>query len=269
MTRAADPMTVAIREGVGARLLDLGFERKSQRAYVKETGAYSEWVHFRRHSEGDVTDTYGIFDNALQAFCDSVLEPPEDTATRYEPRPSHLYYEGRNHARHVIYDAVEAWRKARRPWRPFEYLIEHPETAHPYLQFISERGRWRDGGDPSGCARAMLECWTAYIEPERARLIADDKAVARRAVEVDSGHPDVRLATAVYAGEIECARAILARYVDPSAFAPDPDDVERRRRYERWSQSEAAEYAAEVTDASRAFADDMQKLARRLGVADC
>ena len=37
MTRAADPMTVAIREGVGARLLDLGFERKSSRAYVYDT----------------------------------------------------------------------------------------------------------------------------------------------------------------------------------------------------------------------------------------
>lgn len=268
MSRAIDPMTIAIRDGVGARLLELGFERKSLRAYVKQTGIYTEWVHFRRHGEGDVTDTYGIFDNALQAFCDAAFAIPQPTGMAGETRPCHLGYEGRDHARSVIHHAVEAWRKARRPWRPLEYLIEYPETAHPYLQFISERGRWRDGGDPEGCGQAMLECWAAHIEPTRAELLAGDKTVARLLVAYAYGYPDFRLATAVYAGNIERAREILARYVERKTFAPDPKDVEQERRRNRWTRAQAEAHAAAIAENSRKHAAEIESLARRLGLYD-
>lgn len=46
---AQDPLRIAIRSGIGARALELGFKRKSERLYVREDDAYREWVYFSKH----------------------------------------------------------------------------------------------------------------------------------------------------------------------------------------------------------------------------
>jgi hypothetical protein len=44
---AKTPAGIAIRDGIGARLIGLGFKGKSERFYLKDTDDLSECVHFR------------------------------------------------------------------------------------------------------------------------------------------------------------------------------------------------------------------------------
>ena len=47
----SDPaLRTAIREGIGSRLIELGFRRKSERFYEKDEGDLYFWVRFEQSS---------------------------------------------------------------------------------------------------------------------------------------------------------------------------------------------------------------------------
>ncbi len=226
--RAVNPITIAIREGIGKRLLELGFQRQGARMYLKETGDYSEWVHFA-NLRGGFQDMYGIHDAALERFVSTTLE----VATKLnEPgmiRPCHIASRSIDHAKWRFGQAWEEWRANRRPWRPLEYFQNPPDTVSMYGPFISQRGVWTPADDPIGCAAATATAWHAHVEPYRARLIASPQAVAREMIQSESFGLTKRIMVTAYLGDKDGALALIEKSLVAEGRQPD----EAKLRYHR------------------------------------
>ena len=71
MARELKPATRAINAGIGERIQELGFRRKSGRLYLREDERFAEYVIFR--SDGlKFYDELGIFDKDFEAFMDGL-----------------------------------------------------------------------------------------------------------------------------------------------------------------------------------------------------
>jgi len=268
MTRATHPMTVASRDGGGARLLELGFERRSSRLYRKDTPDILEWVHFRRHAVGAFTESYGIFDKRMKAFFDDMLgqEAPD---WMEEPLPAHELSNALHHAGDLIRAAVADWRRNRSLRRPLEFFREAPgpEQAHPYQRFLAEGGAWFAGDDPAGCAEASRDCWVAGVEPLRNMLLADDLAIAREVLK-GSARQSFRYRACLYAflGDRHSAKAILDEVIADEGKPPTQDRIDYVKTWRNSGWKDTQAYVDAYCAASRRNAAAARRLGCRLGL---
>jgi len=265
MARATDPVTIAIRDGIGARLLELVFERRSSRLYRKDTPDILEWVHFRRHAVGAFTETYGIFDKRMKAFFDDMLGP-EAPDWMEEPLPAHEISNALHHAGDLIRAAVADWRRNRSLRRPLEFFREAPEQAHPYQRFWAKGGAWFAGDDPAGCAEASRDCWVAGVEPFRTTLLADDLAIAREVLKGSARQSFLyRACLYGYLGDRHSAKAILGEVIADEGKPPTQDQIDFVKPWQQSSWKDTQAYIDAFRDASRRNAAAARELGRRLG----
>ena len=72
---ATEAQKIAIDEGIGGRLLELGFRKKSERLYVRETVDLEYWSRFRFQPErlgGGFRERTGIVSKSLQSLSEQV-----------------------------------------------------------------------------------------------------------------------------------------------------------------------------------------------------
>ena len=113
MARPVRPSTIAIRDGVGARARELGFERKSGRLYWREDERVTEWIHFGIRPDETFTETYGIFDKDLRAYVDRYVSPEMHVGPASSVHPAHRVASALPHAKWLFGQAYDAWRDAR------------------------------------------------------------------------------------------------------------------------------------------------------------
>lgn len=230
--RAVNPITIAIREGIGKRLLELGFQRQGARMYLKETGDYSEWVHFGNRP-GGFTEQYGVFDNGLQRYMDCLM--PDGFPTGHNSGPKLLHFG--MHAYHFgAYEAAELekqWRRRRRPWRPLEYFIEPPRNLTPYRRYISDQFHgWTLDDDPHGCAAATLEAFEGSVGRWRADMATDAHKVARIIGTSSLTTPVLKIVARAYAGDFAGAEELIQHYVATKDDPPSKQQLSEARRRE-------------------------------------
>lgn len=225
---AKTPAGIAIHDGIGAQLLELGFKRKSARLYLKDTGDLSEWVHFRVDGGVEFTELYGVFDNALQRFFDENLDG-FDTSQDENPRPLHLQSWCYVYAVGEANVAAKEWRAARRPWRPREYFQDPPKDLTPYSPCVSAWNKLYAADDPAGCAESSRALWTEMVEPLRNELIADPLAVANQLSEAEKGFPEFRIGLEVYLGNLAKSREIAEYFMSFRGVPPSKERLERTK----------------------------------------
>ncbi len=227
MGRATDPVTIAIRDGVDARLIELDFERKSLRYYVRETERYLEWGYFSLCDRHGFLDYYGVVDKDLKVWLETNA-PEVWPVTFREPHPSHLMAQAATYGGNANFAAVTAWRKARRIWRPWEYFVQ-PRRYNSLYWGIFANGCWQAEPDPTLTARLAREAFIAEVEPARARWTDSREAVALATLSEysDNFYNELQLAYAIYVGRFERADEIIARAASNVGAHPSQDDIER------------------------------------------
>lgn len=159
-------LRTAIREGIGGRLIELGFRRKSERFYEKDEGDLYYWVRFELSDEGFV-DWAGIRSKKLEALfasCGPDL-PQYNTNT---PADGHLYNGAILQWRwesSANFDTADSTRSRLNPLNWFvnwkrDWALSDLYTQSPYV----DRGCWAYDDDPEGCAAASLAQWRRTVE---------------------------------------------------------------------------------------------------------
>lgn len=265
MSKATKPTTIMIRDGIGARLKELGFERKSQRHYRKETGHISEWVHFSIDREDFVVDTYGVFDNAMQAYLDEYLGKEESPGSSGLVRPAHASYRSRNLARHEAFVGYEAWKATRRIWRPLDYFRDPPDDViHWMYPFLSHNGRWDPSNDPEGCAAASQAAFREGIEPNRNEILADNLAIAR--IWIDSMHVyrHERVVLLCYLGDRVTAQEQAEEAIALDGREASEAYIERSRKHYESLGGTVEELRTKVRENNTNTANEMRDLVVKL-----
>jgi len=264
MAKATRSSTIAIHDGIAVRLQELGFEKRSIRLYLKETGHVSEWVHFSIDREQNFVDTYGVFDNAMQAHLDCYLGPSENPGIPGLNQPGHIYCTSLTWAKHLAFLGQKAWKNKRRPWRPLEYFRDPPKAdVHWMFPYISDNGRWRPDPDPVGCAAASLEAWRLDVEAVRDELLEDRLAIALSLVEDNIGWPEHQVVRRHYVGDLEGARAIADDIIASEGVPPCDAYLKRAVKGYRGTIEQLREANIENTTRS---AREMRQLVIKLGI---
>lgn len=245
---ATKPTTIAINEGIGAYVQDLGFRRKSARLYLKETGDYEEFVWFRIRNHGQVIeDIYGVFDRAFQDFCDDILPEPFDSGMPLDyPRPAHVLYgagpyaNGQKHRDRTLLGAGA---------RALHHLgLRHDAeraARPPYKRFVDDQGHWVPGDAPEACAAAMRCFWRDLVETARGELLATPKAVIQSEIDKSSFFQPIEftLASAAYVGNIDFLKEKLAYYSN-EAITVIEEEIQKRAKQYKWTKVDIDESRA-------------------------
>jgi len=160
-------LRTAIRNGIGSRLIELGFRRKSERFYEKDEGDLYFWVRFELSDEGFV-DWAGIRSKKLEAlFASCGLDLPQYNIDA--PANGHLYNGAILQWRWESDASFKVADNARNRLNPINWFVDwkrdwaasDPYTQSPYVG----RGCWAYADDPEGCAAASLAQWRRTVEP--------------------------------------------------------------------------------------------------------
>ena len=178
MAREIKPATRAINAGIGARIQELGFRRKSGRLWLKEDKRFAEYVIFRTNGL-EFDQDLGIFDKDFDAFMDGLPERGSNVSD--SPRPCHVsecslsaWRKHEQHEEHLILRQL----KFSRPWTliwPGLKPISKP--ASKKTPFATDYGKWRAAEDWEGCAALSLEKFDEYVVPWRERMRTDVNAL--------------------------------------------------------------------------------------------
>ncbi len=157
------PQRVAMREGIGARLLELGFTRRTERFYVREDTEYREWVRFELSSWRAFVDRAGFVHKGLEAAI-AALDLDVERSLSDLRDMAHL-----RHGAHWAWarqsDASKAaYHKARRRygWLVWQFWASdrHWSSTDPFEQSaFTGRDGWQCADDPVGCAAESAARW--------------------------------------------------------------------------------------------------------------
>lgn len=210
MARELKPATRAINAGIGERIQELGFRRKSGRLYLREDERFAEYVIFR--SDGlKFYDELGIFDKDFEAFMDGL--PQRGSNVSDKPRPCHVFK-----------TALGAWRRHEqreefrlddritliRPWTiiwPSLKLMRKPESMKTRL--TTDDGDWLAAEDWEGRAALSLEKFDEYVVPWRERTRTDKVAFMDEYSGYSRGGQAQHMCALAYSGRWEAVREMV------------------------------------------------------------
>jgi hypothetical protein len=210
MARELKPATRAINAGIGERIQELGFRRKSGRLYLREDERFAEYVIFR--SDGlKFYDRLGIFDKDFEAFM--VGLPHRGSNVSDKPRPCHVFK-----------TALGAWRRYEqreefrlddritliRPWTiiwPGLKLMRKPESKK--TPFTTDDGDWLATENWEGCAALSLEKFEEYVVPWRERTRTDKIAFMDEYSGYSRGGQAQHMCALAYSGRWEAVREMV------------------------------------------------------------
>ncbi len=261
------PAYIAIREGIAARVLELGFQKNTKRIYTKETGDYSEWVHFTLLNDDAFFDVYGVFDNGLQRFYDDHLDHKEDSAIRRNPRPYHLEFGS-------LPGMVPEFETPSPPPRTgiFGPLLDRISPREPppppadIMQFWGMPDRcWLTSPGIEGCANLSRRAWMCGIEPVRETVIADPKSLIRHRMEhAPPAAYLYRLLMHAYIGEKAAARAIADQMIAARGQGPTAAYLKEYRKYKAIRSKPTEQMIEDTIAETHIHADRCEMLIRSL-----
>jgi|GEM_PF-3345795 len=161
----------AVRNGIGARLLELGFTRKSARLYVREDERFKEWVRFSYGGSGAFSDLIGIYDKELAALTESCPHSRGADFGVVSPRPAHVLHSAQTAWRNWESACEKDWRETLDWWNPIDWARRTPRRESEASIYVGDRGKWRTNGNPDMCAAESLKIWRKHIEPWRQRML--------------------------------------------------------------------------------------------------
>ncbi len=205
-----DPNRIAIHEGIGARLKELGFKRKSERLYVREDDQFEDWVRFELSGRDAFIDISGVLLKGLDETFDNLgLD-----LWRYGEF-------GKRNA-HVGRSAIRLWgissdaslaayhlRRRRYGWLVWQFWASEARwsATDPYVQSpYTGKGGWQCAANPAGCAAESLQKWRELVEPWF-EAMRDKKAFVREYAGLGSARvpPLSRAVACAWADETESA----------------------------------------------------------------
>lgn len=179
------PVRQAIRDGIGQRLIELGFGRKTERFYDKDEGDCYFWSSFVIDDhERCFREETGFRFRALERLIADVGLMEHVQYIFQDPSPYHAWISALGvlgwQDREAEDAYVDAFKRKAGPFRFFfdprsKWRAQSPLLNAPYY----EKGQWRVGDDPALCVAESLKAWRAHVEPWIAEM-RDPKAFARQ-----------------------------------------------------------------------------------------
>ncbi len=249
----------AIENGIGRRLLELGFERKSARRYLREDERFKEWASFEIDGHQRFGDSIGLFDKELAALFEPLGWNHEDSAGHREPLPAHV---GARTLR-LWAEAEETWRASMRWYDPRDWFRRPPQPSITQSPFVAQDIRiWESSADPEGAAAASLAKWIELVEPWRERVRTDKTALVQNYLTWPNGGGAFKqIVCHAYLGEKAAAERICREILDEEGLAPPENEAPFYRKNLKASGHADSEYIQGRIETSFEAAD----LARRLG----
>lgn len=254
------PNTIAWRDGIGARLLELGFKRTGRDVYTLEDKAYIIWGRSNFIDHDLSHDFVGVISKELDRMIDEAGLDISRHALD-EPAKAHVYRSAIEAWDDESRASAEAFRAPLREWSPIYWFypwIERWKRQDPFTQCPFTRpGAWYSGDDPAGCAAASLAQWRRIVEPWLAHI--RDPATFAAWYEPNR-HMAIRAPTTALAwaraGDRERAKRLLhGMYSAPIQSIADSIEQNMNLRYFRQRYRRRAERLAVV----EALAHDMRK----------
>jgi hypothetical protein len=274
MASPAKQSVQAARSGIGARLLELGFKRKSNRLYELDEGELHFWVRFKYSSDDTFGDRAGVRSDEFTKLVESAGEDLYHYLHN-ENSDAHVSFSAIGNWSAQVYNAEDAFKHRYRRLGPINWFIpwdrllrrRNPYWRSPYVQ----NDRWRAMEDPDGCAEASLAKWREVIEPWLAAM-RDRKQFAQmyRGCRWYQGDSLVIGIAWVYAGDIERARPYIQEPFDARYWTiEDAIRMFRRRpNFRRLYPTDDKLQAAAARSVAMAQAESAQALrvAQRLNI---
>lgn len=235
----------AFRDGIGAHLLELGFEKKTERLYLRDDGRFSEAVDIELDVNETFREYFYIFDREFdrvlaQAFPDLFFR----SGLTREP----IEYRIRAHTWQLMTDADDAaqekFEAGLKPWNFIRRRWRRPRRMPERFSCLTKSYFWSAADDPAECAQQSLAIWKEFMEPWRDAARSDRKVFADRYMtrRIFLSHPELqRIAVEVYAGDVEAAKAQVA-HLRMLAMSPPPEWEEAGWAYHE--RQTGAEYSA-------------------------
>ena len=261
---------IAIRNGIGKRLLELGFQRKSTRLYVREDEQFSEWVGFSIDGYERVNETIGIFDKdfaALFASMPHYEDVVESTDVWGDPAPAHVHSGAlelwRDEADEKVNAEIDGWRW----WQREAWFGPKPTPEYMLSPFVID-GAWETATDPDGVAEFMLEHWRARVEPWRERMLTDKAAFAARYRWSVNITLIPRIVSHIYGGDPAEAARICGEYISEMREPPVITPRREKRKILDDAGMTEAEYLDQQAQINAALIDKLLFVVRefKLGI---
>ncbi len=261
-----DNAAVAIRDGIATRLLELGFERKSARLFLREDDRFQEWAHFSISDPRKFSDFIGIFDKDLHALFEKCMSPGRDSS---------VFSTGRSG--HTGTSAIRMWRKSeaarvqalidrRNGWNPLNWFWPSPRRSDYRSPFVTEWGDWQAEHDPQGCAAASLAKWRELVEPWRMGILTDRRALILDYLDWLHGGSDFqKIVCYVYLGEIRQAEMFCRNILDTEGMAPSEAELNSYVR-KSWSADQTRNFIRSSVKWSFQLAEMVRRIAPVLGL---
>lgn len=272
------PNRIAIRDGVGARLIELGFRRKSERLYEKDEGDLYFWVRFVISDDDSFVDRAGVVSREMERMVAATGEELHQYGVT-EPAPGHIsisaydYWAGQDALAEAEFRNSRWWLNLLGPCKS---LVPWDRMWAKRSAFKSSRfaggGRWRVSGSPSGCAAVSLEKWRESVEPWLDEVRDPDGFARCFMYGLMAGEYGVLRAIAwARAGDMNKAKALLLRVHDRRRWT-HADAIEKFRKGPRsawFFKTEAEQTKAAENSVKMALAESAQaeRVAAHLGIS--
>lgn len=163
------PNRQAVRDGIGQRLIELGFRRKSERLYEKDEGDLYFWSRFTFSGDDRFRETTGCVSRSLERLVESLEVPNVGQYNIDEPSPAHIYISALSAVGYIEkqlkQDFIEKFNKKMGIFRVLFDPIKRWERQNPLQNPpYYDSGYWSAKNGISLCIEESLKAWQEHVE---------------------------------------------------------------------------------------------------------